>query len=423
MRISQLTSLAKTAVLSTDYLLTANTTTSINQKIQVQDLFPTISNSTATANTSLIGAVTDKNEYSISRLVAGSAKMSITGGGGSSDVSIDLGTVNFSDLGGTVTNTQLAGSIDLTTKVTGALPIANGGTASTSTTYCNLTSNVTGTLPTSKGGTGIDSSSAAFTQYSLFYATTTTAMGQLAAATNGQLLMGSTSASPAWGNITSADGSIAISSGAASIGLTVTSIPNLGSNIGWSSGSAREVSPATVTSGTGDALTVKAGSTSSGEGGKVTLQGGVSTGSNRGGAVEIKSGGGSTTPGTIKMITTDGIGAATTEVTAFQLGEDNRIMINNNTGGVPNADAAVHIYNKAATNIANLKLEQADSNEPFIDFEGTTGTSGAANIDTEPDGDTSASTVAAPHSAVWTLKGMYRVNINGTDYWAPYYHR
>lgn len=35
-----------------------------------------------------------------------------------------------------------------------ALPIASGGTGSTSTTYCSLTANVTGTLPVGNGGTG-----------------------------------------------------------------------------------------------------------------------------------------------------------------------------------------------------------------------------------------------------------------------------
>jgi hypothetical protein len=35
------------------------------------------------------------------------------------------------------------------------LPVANGGTGSTSTTFVNLTSNVTGTLPVANGGTGL----------------------------------------------------------------------------------------------------------------------------------------------------------------------------------------------------------------------------------------------------------------------------
>lgn len=38
-----------------------------------------------------------------------------------------------------------------------ALPTANGGTGSTSTTYCSLTTNVTGTLPVANGGTGLTS--------------------------------------------------------------------------------------------------------------------------------------------------------------------------------------------------------------------------------------------------------------------------
>lgn len=40
-----------------------------------------------------------------------------------------------------------------------ALPIASGGTGSTSTTYVNLTSNVTGTLPVANGGTGVTAAS------------------------------------------------------------------------------------------------------------------------------------------------------------------------------------------------------------------------------------------------------------------------
>jgi hypothetical protein len=73
------------------------------------------------------------------------------------------GTVQGLTLSGTVTssgNLTLGGSladVDLTSQVTGTLPIANGGTGTTSTTFANLTTNVTGTLPVANGGTGITS--------------------------------------------------------------------------------------------------------------------------------------------------------------------------------------------------------------------------------------------------------------------------
>ena len=60
------------------------------------------------------------------------------------------GTVPIANGGTGSTSTTYA---NLTSNVTGTLPIANGGTGSTSTTYANLTSNVTGTLPIANGGT------------------------------------------------------------------------------------------------------------------------------------------------------------------------------------------------------------------------------------------------------------------------------
>jgi len=54
--------------------------------------------------------------------------------------------------------TQFNGTIALASGVSGVLPIANGGTGTSSTTFTNLTTNVTGTLPVANGGTGVTSS-------------------------------------------------------------------------------------------------------------------------------------------------------------------------------------------------------------------------------------------------------------------------
>lgn len=70
------------------------------------------------------------------------------------------GTVNGITLTGTVTSTgnlTLGGTlsgVSLTTQVSGTLPIANGGTGTTSTTFASLTTNVSGILPIANGGTG-----------------------------------------------------------------------------------------------------------------------------------------------------------------------------------------------------------------------------------------------------------------------------
>jgi hypothetical protein len=75
--------------------------------------------------------------------------------GASYFTSLTLGSALPIASGGTgTTSTTFA---NLTTNVTGTLPIANGGTGTTSTTFANLTTNVTGTLPVANGGTGITS--------------------------------------------------------------------------------------------------------------------------------------------------------------------------------------------------------------------------------------------------------------------------
>lgn len=67
-------------------------------------------------------------------------------------------------------------SLPLATGVSGVLPVANGGTGTSSTTFVNLTSNVTGVLPTANGGTNLSS----YTANGLLFASSTSALAQSA---------------------------------------------------------------------------------------------------------------------------------------------------------------------------------------------------------------------------------------------------
>ena len=77
-----------------------------------------------------------------------------TGTGTVTSVQVAGGTTGLSYSGGPITTSG-------TITTAGTLVIANGGTGSTSTTYCSLTANVSGTLPVANGGTGASSVNAA----------------------------------------------------------------------------------------------------------------------------------------------------------------------------------------------------------------------------------------------------------------------
>jgi len=92
------------------------------------------------------------------------------------------------------TGSTSAAFVDLASNVTGTLPIANGGTGTTSTTFANLVTNVTGTLPIANGGTN---STATATAGGIGYGTGT-AHAYTSAGTSGQVLTSAGSGAPSW---------------------------------------------------------------------------------------------------------------------------------------------------------------------------------------------------------------------------------
>ncbi len=83
-------------------------------------------------------------------------------------------------------------AVDLAaSSITGTLAIGDGGTGSTSTTYCALGSNVSGTLPVANGGTGATS----LTADGVLFGNGTSAISAVDLSTNGNIIVGG--ASPA----------------------------------------------------------------------------------------------------------------------------------------------------------------------------------------------------------------------------------
>lgn len=77
-----------------------------------------------------------------------------------------------------------SGQIDVSTGITGTVPIANGGTGTTSTTFVNAATNVTGTLPVANGGTG----AATLTANNVLLGNGTSAVQVVAPGANGNVL-------------------------------------------------------------------------------------------------------------------------------------------------------------------------------------------------------------------------------------------
>ena len=101
------------------------------------------------------------------------------------------------------------------------LPVASGGTGSTSTTYANLQSNVSGVLPVANGGTGLN---AAGTSGNVLTSNGTTWVSQAAAAFDSGtvMLFAQTSAPTGWTKLTNLDNfALRVVSGTASTGGSV----------------------------------------------------------------------------------------------------------------------------------------------------------------------------------------------------------
>jgi len=143
---------AGTVTLSANADVTLTTTNGADNQARNAVILWTASNGATTRN---ITAPAQSKAYIV--INAGTGSIVIRGSGPTTGVTLSSGTKALVAWNGSDFVKIVSNPVALTTDVTGTLPIANGGTGTTSTTFTNLTTNVTGTLPIANGGTGTTS--------------------------------------------------------------------------------------------------------------------------------------------------------------------------------------------------------------------------------------------------------------------------
>lgn len=154
-QITQLidSAVAGTTTLSADTDVTLSTTNGAANQARNAVILWTASNGATTRN---ITAPAQSKAYLV--INAGTGSIVIRGSGPTTGVTVPSGTKTLVAWNGSDFVKIASNPAVLTTDVSGILPIANGGTGTSSTTFTNLTTNVTGTLPVANGGTGVTTS-------------------------------------------------------------------------------------------------------------------------------------------------------------------------------------------------------------------------------------------------------------------------
>jgi trimeric autotransporter adhesin len=140
---------AGTTTLSADADVTLSTTNGAANQARNAIILWTASNGATTRN---ITAPAQSKAYLV--INAGTGSIVIRGSGPTTGVTVASGVRALVAWNGSDFVKVVSNPVVLTTDVSGTLPIANGGTGTTSTTFANLTTNVTGLLPVANGGTG-----------------------------------------------------------------------------------------------------------------------------------------------------------------------------------------------------------------------------------------------------------------------------
>jgi hypothetical protein len=182
--ITSLSTLAKTSVSANDYLLIANSSVPTNYKFLASDFFPTMT-TLGTSSEALFVSVTNKNTLNFKGIKSLNSLLTVATASNNITLQVNESLINLANCDNATAG--FLSSVNLTTDVTGILPVANGGTGA-----ATLTAN------------------------SLILGNGTSALSALGVATNGQLVVGRTGLSPVLANLT-AGTNVTITNGAGSI--------------------------------------------------------------------------------------------------------------------------------------------------------------------------------------------------------------
>ena len=361
-KLTDLTTLAKTSVASTDFLLVTNSATGTDKKLSVETMFPAVSTAGTSSETLYNSAtLTNKNQIVFKGLKSG-----------------DTGLLTVATTSSNLVLTVLEAGIDLS--------LCNNVTSGFLTAM-DFTGTVTGECAVSNGGTGLST----IAKGAMLYASSDNTIAATSPmSTNGQLLIGNaTNGFPSVATLTAGSNvTITNTAGAISIAASLSTMAadldmdnndiDLGTGYLSSDGAqngiritgantfmgasgsyfnndilniagggirfsdAPSIKPNATTGGTtGKTVTIEGGGSAAANAGNLVLKGGTSSsGNNNGGHVTLHGGteAGSGDPGSIKMYTYT---AGASETQALTVNSNQDVIVDNGSLVITGADEGI----------------------------------------------------------------------------------
>jgi len=389
-KVTDLTTLAKTSVENTDYLLVSSSTTGGSKRLTVASLFPAVSTAGAGSETLYNSAtLTNKNQIVFKGLKSDTTS-NLTVATTSSNLVLSLVEAGIDLNECDNTTASFMTGVDFTKTVTSQCPVVNGGTglstiAKGAMLYASATDTIAATSAMSTNGqllignasTGIPTLATLTAGSNVTIDNSTPGAISIAAAITSLsaiLDMGNYNIDLGTGYI-SADGStsqgVRVTGANTYLGASGSYFNNDILNIGGGGiefSDAATVNPTTQTGGTaGKDLTIQSGNSASAAAGALNLTAGTASGSGAGGNITLTAGRDTSgsSDGAIVMKTYTG-GTATAAITIAPEGQDVTV----NTGDVIMSTGNIYMRNSSNPDVIKYQgspgnLDDDDADDPL----------------------------------------------------------